>query len=262
MRTLFLGLLAGGAILGGASCQKVIDLEVGDSSPQVVVEGVITDDSLQSWTVRLSKSVAFTATNEVQPISGAKVWITDATAGRTDTLREVTPGRYTFPRVGAESHRYELTVVTPADGTFTAASTMPAKVPFDSVYIETAAIFGQKGGQVYPVYTDPAGIVNFYYFRVLIRDRVIRTEARDDRFSDGRINGQPIGFPIEDSLQSGEPVTVEMQCMDESLYRYFSTLGRSDGNSVAPANPTSNITGGALGYFGVYTVGRQQVLLP
>ena len=268
MRKFFFLLLASGTLLGMASCEKVIDLKLGDSSPQVVIEGVITNDSLHPWRVQLSKSVLFTDDNRIVPISRAKVWIADATAGSVDTLSENGPGIYlsTFPssflKGGMPGHRYELTVVTPQDGTFTSVSTMPQKVNLDSVYVEVASAFGQKGAQFYPIYTDPEGIANFYRFRILIRNKIERTESRDDRFTDGRINGRPIGLVLDDSVKSGELITVEMECIDEGVYRYFSTLGQSDGNSAAPANPISNITGNALGYFGAYTVDRKSLILP
>ncbi len=263
MRKFFFPLLAGGALFGMASCQKVIDLNLGDSSPQVVIEGQITD-SLQPWSVQLSKSVLFTDNNQIVPVSGAKVWIKDATAGSTDTLSEVAPGIYLnrVLQAGMPGHRYELTVQTPQDGNFTSVSTMPVKVPFDSLYLETATIFGRRGGQLYPVYTDPAGIANFYRFQIFIRGKREGSNTRDDRFSDGKVNGQPVGLRIDDSIKAGEVVTLEMQCIDASVFKYFSTLRQSDGNSAAPANPISNITGGALGYFSAFTVSRRSVVIP
>ena len=263
MRRLLFLLLAGSGILSLASCEKVIDLKLGDSTPQLVVEGELTDDSSQLFRVRLSKSVLFGDQNVFPPVTGAKVWVTDVTTGKTDTLSGGgLQNTYVAPVLGQQGHRYNLTIVTPEDGTFTATSTMPQKVPFDSLYLQTASFFGQKGGQVFPVYTDPAGITNYYRFQVYIRGRLEAGSTRDDRLSDGRVNGRPIGFGIEDSVKTGDPVLVQMQCIDESAFKYFSTLGQSDGNSAAPANPASNISGGALGYFSAHTVSYKAVPIP
>ena len=68
------------------------------------------------------------------------------------------------------------------------------------------------------------------------------------------------------NIKSGDRVTIEMQCIDEIVYRYWSTVkaggGDGDGNTAAPANPITNIKGGALGYFSAHTVSRKAVIAP
>ena len=71
---------------------------------------------------------------------------------------------------------------------------------------------------------------------------------------------------IPRNIKTGDEVTIEMQCLDEPIYQYWYTLrtGGGDGNenTASPANPITNITGGALGYFSAHTISRQTVIAP
>jgi hypothetical protein len=54
---------------------------------------------------------------------------------------------------------------------------------------------------------------------------------------------------------------VELWGIDKGVYEYYSTLreilGGAGPSTASPANPTSNISGGAMGYFSAFTVARK-----
>jgi hypothetical protein len=53
--------------------------------------------------------------------------------------------------------------------------------------------------------------------------------------------------------------------IDEAVYKYWYSLhfnGGDGGNIATPANPVTNISGGALGYFSAQTVDRKTVIAP
>ncbi len=56
-----------------------------------------------------------------------------------------------------------------------------------------------------------------------------------------------------------------MMCIDAAVYKYwysFLTGGASgDSNSASPANPVTNIKGGALGYFSAHTLQTKTVVV-
>jgi hypothetical protein len=58
-----------------------------------------------------------------------------------------------------------------------------------------------------------------------------------------------------------DSVTIEMHCIDKPVYDYYYSLGNRD-NSATPANPVSNIVGGALGYFSAHTVRKTTAVVP
>lgn len=53
-----------------------------------------------------------------------------------------------------------------------------------------------------------------------------------------------------------------MQCVDKAVNLYFVSMSQTNGESATPANPVSNIAGGALGYFSAYTKQIKKVKIP
>lgn len=253
-----------GLLIAAASCQKVIDLKVGDSTPRIFIEGRVTD-SLQPWTVHVSRTLSYTASNNVDAVRSARVSIQDLTAGTTDSLFETAPGIYATPgaKTGISGHTYALRVET-GEETFTAASTLPGRVPIDSVRVEVSGAFGRKAAQIFVEFTDPPGIPNYYRFALFANGKRQSFDTRDDRYTDGRINGRPsiLAYDDDKNIGSGTLVTIEMEGIDAAVYKYFSTIRNADGNSAAPANPVSNIQGGALGYFSATSVQEARIVLP
>jgi len=53
--------------------------------------------------------------------------------------------------------------------------------------------------------------------------------------------------------------------IDYPVYKYFFSLENSatgENQSATPANPVSNIKGGALGYFSVQTIQSREIKVP
>ncbi len=120
------------------------------------------------------------------------------------------------------------------------------------------SFLGNTAYQLIPRYFDPKGIGDFYRFVISIntkKDNEIFVFS--DELSDGSINSRPIfigGNDSDSEIKKGDIIALEMQCVDKGVYDYFNSLSEySDDNSATPANPISNITGGALGYFAAYT---------
>jgi hypothetical protein len=68
-------------------------------------------------------------------------------------------------------------------------------------------------------------------------------------------------------IKAGTTLTLQMNCIDKAVYNYLNELqqisgGGSGFSSQAPANPTTNISGGALGYFSANTVTSKTVNIP
>ena len=165
--------------------------------------------------------------------------------------------------------RYDLSV-TINNLEFTASCTMPQPVVMDTLYVVPGP-FGQFRFATVG-YTDHAGINNQYRFVQYvngIKDPAIFWE--NDEFTDGQkiIVQLDTGVDKKDDprdIESGDQVTIEMLGLDEAVYKYWYSLqsggGDGSGNSAAPANPVTNIKGGALGYFSVQTIDRRTVIAP
>jgi hypothetical protein len=64
----------------------------------------------------------------------------------------------------------------------------------------------------------------------------------------------PIPLIQHDStLNAKDIIEVEMRCIDRNTCRYFTSPQDSQNNATTPANPPTNISGGALGYFSAHT---------
>lgn len=248
-----------------SSCEKVINPAIKESDKRVVVQGFITDEGgLNQHLITLSRSVAFSANNTPDWIRGAQVVVTDLTLGTSDTAVEVSPGNYlTQNTPGIPGHTYQLRARV-GEKVFTASSTMPQPVAFDSLYADTFSAFGNPVKQFIPVFTDPAGVENAYAFQVQVNDTLLNTiEAWNDLYSDGKKNSRPLVLRNEDiEFKGNDTVTVTMYCGQKSLYDFFYTLENAAGNGQTPANPVSSISGSGLGYFEAVTKRKRTIVVP
>jgi hypothetical protein len=254
-----------------ASCEKVIDIDLNSSSPQIIVEATMSDSLSELAEVRLSRSVNFSETNVFPAVTKADVTILDLTDNKTDTLKEGTAGVYKSAKLSGKSGRtYQLTIKV--DGKTLIAKTMiPRKVNFDSILIRPQVFFGNIDYQIIPKYVDPKGIGDNYRFVLSVNGK-----RKDDIFvftdelSDGNPNGRPLNrgrnSDSTENIKIGDRIDIEFQCIDKGVYDYFNTLrarggGGPGGGGATPANPVTNIQGGALGYFAAYTKQRKSVVI-
>ena len=248
------------------SCKKIVVLDLNNAPAQTVIQGEVTD-AVGPYTISINQSVGFYADNNFPAISGAVVKISDNN-GVTDSLTETTPGIYsTHILQGVPGNTYTLSVLA-NNVSYTASSTMPMPVPFDSVSFSTSSGFGQKRTNAIVNFQDPAGIQNQYQFIEFINGVQFTKNdfVFDDRLSDGRYITATL-FTDSTYFKSGDQLRVQMNCIDRNVYTYFYQLAQSSGGgtfntTASPANPTSNISGGALGYFSANTVESKTVTVP
>jgi hypothetical protein len=247
-----------------AACKKVISVDLRDAPSQIVIEGEITNAPGLPAQVRISRSVNFSASNTYPPVSGAVVHLTDSNNGIGARMAESDSGLYTTRLIVAVSrHVYKLDVTV--DGkTYTASSTMPRPVLLDSVTFALNTDFSNKQNINAVVnFRDPDGLGNYYQFTESVNGRLIPDIfVFEDRLSDGKYIEQPL-FNDSSYLQRGDTLSLTMNCVDKNVYNYFFTLAGVTGNNsfqtATPANPNTNISNGALGYFSAHTTTRVKV---
>lgn len=257
-------------ILVFASCEKVIDVDLNSSNPQIIVEAVMSDTTSEKAEVRLSRSVNFSETNTFPAVTNAVVTITDLSDNKVDTLKESVAGLYKSNKLsGIAGRSYLLTIKT--DGkTLTSTAAVPRKVKFDSIEVRGQPFFGSINYQIVPKYIDPKGIGDNYRFILYINEKRQKDIfVFNDELVDGNPNGRPLGrgrsTDSTENIKLGDRIELEMQGVDKGVYDYFNTLRSSGGNpgggSATPVNPISNIKGGALGYFAAFTKQRKSVVV-
>lgn len=252
-------------LIGGLfSCKKEITLDLNSVNAKYVIEGEITPN--QKASVRISKTVDFTESNNFPLVKGANVSLSDGN-GNAEQLVETSAGVYESQKIiGTEGKTYKLTVI--AEGsTFTAQTTMPTNVKLTGLKVQKSS-FSAPGSSsdnyiIYPQFIDPAAFGNSYWF---IQTRNGETDKSiiiaNDNIGNGLSNSRPI-LSRDFEIALGDKVTVEMRCIDKPIYDYFFSLnsvqGNGPGGGTIPANPVTNIKGGALGYFSAHTVQKMSV---
>lgn len=253
----YIALLAFGTLIL-SSCQKVIDLKLNTTAAEIVIQGTVYDQP-GPFTVTISKTVNFDQSNLYPPVSDAIVSISD-NLGITDTLKEISSGTYQTSKItGVPGTTYTLTVNI-GDTVYMASSTMPSPIDIDSVYVEKA-IFGD-GKQVSVMFQDPPNIVNYYRLVEFINN-VQQPEFYS--MSDKNFDGNMITYSMRSTgdndikVQSGDSITIWLECIDKGAYEFFRTAGSQSWQSASPANPISNISNGALGFFSACSVRKKSI---
>ncbi|MCU7547765.1 DUF4249 domain-containing protein [Chitinophagaceae bacterium LB-8] len=242
-----------------ASCEKVVDVKVKGAEKKYVVEGVLTNET-GKCEVKISQTLNLDDDNTFNGVSGAQVTITDD-KGVVSTLLESAPGIYRNNLAGKPGTTYTMEVHI-SGNKFTAQSTMPNPVAIDSLYISSMDMMGDKTLMPNIVFRDPAEKGNAYRFiQYLNGKKSTDIFVQNDVLSNGRLNTTTL-FQHDNDLKKGDSVGVDMLCIDNNVYKYWFSLyqgATGEEDSASPANPETNIKGGALGYFSAHTVSRKAV---
>jgi hypothetical protein len=253
------------AFSGLVSCQKVINIDLNSSSPQLVVEATISNNP-GPYYVRLSKSVNFDNITTIPGVPGAIVEISDS-SGNRERLTELTGGMYkTRSFQGAPGQTYKLTINTGGQ-VYESVSRMPYPVeaPIFSIARE-ADDRPSPGGESQAIHyrvnfeiKDPAEYSNYYHFIVYHKNLETSSfRAFSDQYHNGRIIADE--FRLQDTLHlvAGDTIMIELQNIDRGTYNFYRTLRDGLGGfgflSASPSNPISNISNNGLGYFSAYSV--------
>lgn len=253
------------------SCEKEIDLDLKGVESKYVIEAVLTDQE-GGCKVLISKTKDFTEDNSRITVSDAIVSIKQG--DNNYALEETTAGTYELATLKGEVNKtYELNVKI-GDETFTATSTMPVLVNMDSLYISEEFIFDKTYKLPTVDFMDPSPMGNNYRFLIYVNNvKKKQIFAFNDELSNGRANairlylhvGEDDDHPENKPIESGDLVRVEMLNIDLPVYKYFFSLENSatgENQSATPANPITNIKGGALGYFSAHTFQQKEIKAP
>ena len=261
---LFIAVLTCTALL--TSCEKVIDVDLNAAAPRYVIEGVVTDGAGPHY-VRITQTKNFDENNDFEGVSAAVVTIADD-AGNTETLAYTGEGLYqTAALAGRPGSTYYLNIQVGGE-TFTAQSAMPGPVSPDSIYLEEFTSFGDPIKIPFVAYQDPPEVRNYYRHLLYVNNvRAERLYISTDARNDGYWVERPLPLfgddeAEEEEIKTGDSIRVEMHAIGKEVYDYFFSLDQTISQSAAtPANPVSNIRGGALGYFSAHSVTKKSVVV-
>lgn len=248
-----------------ASCEDVIDVELDSIPPRMVIEGVINDMD-QQCQIKLSKTSDYFKPGENPAVTGATVSVTDEN-GNTAEFEETAPGTFTSQNMlGIESFSYTLQVWAEEEN-YMADCTLPQKVHIDSLSfgIPPMLFEFEDGFMVTCYFQDPGEVRNYYRMKAYKKDDVLAGDQSKVVFNDDFMDGNEMIMPWDlNSFQPLDTVVVELQTLDQATYDYYRTLFPILGGGFGasnPANPETNLTNDALGYFGAYTICRDTIII-
>lgn len=249
-------------------CEKVINVDLNEAAPRIVIEGIVTDRR-GPYTITMTKSGSYFNQPSLVNVSGAKAIITDD-FGNVDSLHETLPGTYMTGRLrGITGRTYTLRVIS-EDQEYTGSSTMMDRVNIDSLRLVKSEFdrFDLSGHSqtethvdIHCFFRDPPE-KNYYRVKVFRNDSINTESYRlyDDEYT----NGSEIDLRVSRAA-AGNTYRIELMSLDKSTYGYYRTLAdllyQNPFFGSTPANPKNNLSNGALGYFGACAVSTRTLIV-
>jgi hypothetical protein len=259
-----------------------MDITTDNAAPRLVITGCITTEAMPHI-ISISQTVGYFGNEEVKTYSDAIVKINDV------RLHSLGSGQYATAAsfVGTPGQTYALDVELDYDGNgipehYTAETTVPAMHVLDSVSLQLAiSTTTDPVWAIFVHFQDQPG-PNTYGAHLYINDMQYTSKIQRyyvNVFGETTAEGQYINFPVfsirrelnwdEDEkihLYTGDNITFELNELNTVYYDFLRAAKReiSGGNPLfagPPANVPGNISGGALGVFGAYTISRKSVIL-
>ncbi|MFC6996571.1 DUF4249 domain-containing protein [Rufibacter roseus] len=239
-----------------SSCEEIISYDLPEGASKVVIEGLVTNQP-GPYSVRITSTKGYLANGAAPGYENAVVKISDS-QGFEETLVSKGNGLYQTSQLqGKTGNTYYLKVQLNGQE-YTANSYLKPVPPIDSLLFR----FKKGNAQVEEGYygtfyfREPAGKGDFYKFNVYYNSEPERdVVAINDDLYDGNYGDPEIG----QELKLGDTLRVEMLSIDRPGYEFFRVLSRMQYYTGGPfdsppANAPSNISNGAIGYFGASAV--------
>lgn len=261
------------------SCTEIIDIELNDEDNQrLVVEGWITNMPGKQE-VRLTKTTSYFYNQAAPVASGAMVVVSDGEQSWEFT--EVEPGLYKpVPDFTGEAEKtYSLSV--DLEGVeYSASSFMRPVAPIDSMAFEFIDPLEEFGFEETPWYNiliwtqELEGQGDHYMWRTFVNGEALRDTLSEISFvDDGIYDGNYVAGVDVDYLDTpseavpGDTILLEQWNIGMEAYEIFvgimnETAWNGGLFDAPPANVETNISNGALGYFGAATVTTKTAVIP
>jgi len=245
------------------ACTTDINLNLQGTTPELVVDGAITTDTL-AHSIYLKKTANYFSNQSAEGISGATVTLSDGQS--TITLNEaVSPkGTYQTPSTyfGVAGRTYTLTidnVDVNGDGVnerYTASCPMNHVPHLDSINVVKERLFQHDIWAIKTWFQDPAGERNYYLGRSylngkLTSDSIQEWGITDDEFFDGKyIKNETFSFfssqKKDEKVQKGDKITFELCGITKDYMDFIKEAqdefwGRNPLFGGQPANIRTNI---------------------
>lgn len=246
------------------SCEKVIDVDLNESNPKIVIEANYSAED-STVRVRITKTSSYFDNTSSPVVDDATVTIIDE-LGATQSVISIGNGVYELTNyVSAFNTTYRMEIVQNGVLYSSECKMNPVVNLEDITYEFFPGFFGTEGGYaIYMNFNDPAGVEN-YYAAVISRNGVPYSKlteiiTQDDQLTDGNLVERPLFasefFALNDTIE------LELKSIDKHIYAYINeAISTASQSSGAPGNPNPVWSNGALGYFSCYSSSRKEVII-
>ena len=255
-----------------SSCEKTITLDVDQTQPQYIIEGLVTNQDKQHH-IKISKSNSLYQTGQPPSVSGASVQVSD-NEGNSWNFLESEPGEYLSETAfaGKVGNTYSMTVNVEGN-TFTAQDQLFYLEPIDTLipFIDEEEFEDPEDDgffwEVYIFLKEPQETEDYYQFKLFANDEPLDEDGTEIVvFNDVGVAENIDGVTSGYYYQEGDKVTIEWRSLSREAYVFYNSLNENINNdggvfSGQPANVTSNISGGAVGFFQTSSVDIQDVIM-
>ncbi len=258
------------------SCTERIDLKLDTTFARLVVDGAITTDTTAHKVV-LSKTADYFSNEAAPMISGAIVVITDGTNQFPLTESIIYPGVYLTDSsvYGVPGRTYSLLIRNvdvnndEVEDFYTASSELKASGPLDSIMIFKE----ETGREIFwfiNLFAWEPPTVDYYSFKawkngVLVKDTVDEFFLSDDILFNGNylygLSVQMFFGNNGEKVFVGDSIVLELNSITKEYYKYITELQSEVGYKnplfgSPSANISTNVSGGAMGFFTAYSIQR------
>lgn len=239
------------------SCEDVVEVDLQESEPRLVIEASIIWDkgtSGNDQVIYLTQTTPYFDSG-ISPAEDALIEILSST-GEIFKFTEENPGVYVNYNFLLELNKeYQLHILYNNEE-YTATESMVPVVDFEEVTQNLNGGFSGKDIELKAYFNDPPIIPNYYLFRFLFED--LELQISNDEFTNGN---RTFAYYSNEDLEIGDQVNFEIQGISKSYYEYLYILSSQAGeNNGGPfqTQPTTvrgniinetNLSNFAFGYF-------------
>lgn len=222
------------------SCQDVIELDLPEGEPLLVVDGQITNRQGDTR-ILLTQSVPYFTEDGNPPVEGAIIELFEDSS-LVSTFLEIGSGRYISTYNGVTEKSYYIEIELPDGSTYSSApEELPRVPPIDSVYYryETDLQFIEDGYYVYFATQELEGKPEFYrwkfYYNGDYQNSQFDINIANDDFVDGNYI---VDFAVDfEPFNIGDTVTIEQYSTTRSYYDYWTLIQTQTTQVGGPFDP-------------------------
>ena len=214
-------------ILSAISCEEVVDVELQQSPPKLVVEASIIWEKGTNGNTQIINLTTTTPyfESDISPAINAVIVVRSA-SGKIFDFTEVDPGVYIntsfLPELNME---YQLTIEYD-NATYTATEKLLPVAELEQVEQTLNGGFSGEDIELKAYFQDPPGISNYYLFKFFFEDSAI--QIYDDQFTNGN---RTFAYFSDSDLEIGDQVSFEIQGISERFYEYLYILSSQAGEN-------------------------------